>query len=99
MGDVEMPSIYSDTVRKARREHKCCECGQIIKIGDRYHLFKGCWEGRWGEYKTCMECDEIKDEVLSLYRCDEVPAFGELREWAREAGIAFPAMPPGRGGK
>jgi hypothetical protein len=91
MSDVDFPSVFSDTVRKAHRDHKCCECERIIKPGDKYHLFKGCWDGKWDEYKTCLECDGIRAELRSLYRSDECPAFGELFEWVHEAGIEFPA--------
>jgi hypothetical protein len=92
MGDTEMPSVFSDIVRKAHREHKCCECQQAIKVGEKYHLFKGCWEGKWSEFKTCMGCDELRREVGKLYREDEWPAFGELGEYAREAGMQFPVL-------
>jgi len=92
MGDTDLPSVFSDTVRKARREHKCCECQGIIKPGEKYHIFKGCWEGKWDEFKTCLDCIEVRDEIRSLYRDDEGPPFGDLGEWARESGITFPVM-------
>lgn len=92
MGDLDMPSVFSDTVRKAHKKHKCCECWRIIKAGEKYHLAKGCWEGKWNEFKTCVECDELREEIRYDYRDDEGPAFGELGEWAREAGMEFPVI-------
>lgn len=89
MGDAEMPSVFSDTVQKTRREHKCCECRREIKIGEKYHLFKGCWDGRWNEYKTCMECQDLREEIGELYQSDEWPPFGALSEWAHESGFDF----------
>ena len=86
MSDAEMPSVFSDTIKKSRREHKCCECRQPIKVGEKYHLSKVCWEGEWSEYKTCLSCDELRDE---LKYDDELPPFGYLSEWAHEAGIEF----------
>jgi hypothetical protein len=58
---------------KARKEHKCCECGKIIKIGEDYHYFFGIWEdydcGRFvGEYKTCLECERDWDKILEVFR-------------------------------
>jgi hypothetical protein len=86
---VDFPSVFSEKVRKAHRQHKCCECQGIIKMGENYHLDKGCWDGKWAEFKTCMECDDLRHEPHSLYRDDEGPAYGELREWANEAGISI----------
>jgi len=88
--DAEMPSVFSDTVRKARHDHKCCECCQVIHAGEKYHLFKGCWEGRWEEFKTCMDCQDLREEVGRLYRSDEWPPFRALSEWALESGFEFP---------
>ena len=90
MIDAVMPSVSCDTVRKARREHTCCECHQVIKIGEKYHLLKGCWEGKWDEYKTCIDCQVLREEIGTLYRGDELPPFGELSEWAHESGFEFP---------
>lgn len=90
MSDVELPSVFSDKVRKAQREHRCCECHRIIKIGEKYHLFKGCWFGKWQEFKTCVDCDDLRHELHEGYRDDEWPAFGALEEWALEAGVPFP---------
>ena len=88
--DAEMPSVFSDTVRKARRAHKCCECRQVIKAGENYHLFMGCWDGKWDEYKTCVDCQDLREEIGGLYRDDEWPPFGDLSEWAHESGFEFP---------
>ena len=90
MSDVDFPSVFSDEIRTARKEHKCCECPNPILPGQKYHLFKGCYEGKWSRYKTCMDCDEIWAELRNLYRDDECPAFGELHEWAHESGMEFP---------
>ena len=30
-------SFYRDTVRTARKEHKCCLCNGTIKVGEKYH--------------------------------------------------------------
>lgn len=88
---VDLPSVFSNEIRTARKEHKCCECPNPILPGQKYHLFKGCYEGKWERFKTCMECEDIRAECHKLYRDDEGVAFGELREWASEAGIEFPA--------
>jgi len=92
MSDVDFPSVSSDEIRTAKKVHKCCECPNPILPGHKYHLFKGCYEGKWERFKTCMICEDIRYQVCQDYREDERPAFGDLAEWAREAGIEFPGV-------
>ena len=47
--------------RKARKEHKCSECGRIIITGEQYIYDSGVWEGEVGTYKTCQDCKSIRD--------------------------------------
>ena len=56
------PKCYTETFPKARKEHRCCECGGRIVIGEIYHLFKGIWDEP-GTYKTCIDCKELRDEI------------------------------------
>jgi hypothetical protein len=91
MSDYDLPSVFSEKIRTARREHKCCECQRTIKTGERYHFAKGCWEGKWGEYKTCASCHELRRDLIDD---DNVLApFGYLREWAQDMDVKFPVEP------
>lgn len=78
----EMPSAYSEKTRKARKEHKCCECGETIKKGAEYQYTSGVWDGRPDSFKQCINCAEIMHAAtLSADYCDEVPCFCNLRDW------------------
>ncbi len=48
--------VYDTKVRKARKEHKCCECGEIIKSGENYQYASGLYDGNWDHHKTCLFC-------------------------------------------
>ena len=87
--NAEMPSVFSERYRNAHKDHKCCECHRIIKAGERYHFAKGCWEGKWYEFKTCEECDELRHELEDTYSGELAP-FGYLREWAQGSDVEFP---------
>lgn len=89
--DAEMPSVFSCEYPKARKEHKCCECRRTIAIGEKYEKVKGIWEGKAKRFKTCLPCASLRDDFArqSLYYY-EAPAFGELEEYAREAGMDWP---------
>lgn len=47
---------YSRENRKARKEHKCSECGKVIKPGENYVYHTGKCEGDWLEFKHCEGC-------------------------------------------
>jgi len=86
----DLLAISSCIYRIARKEHKCCECQLIIAPGDKYQIVKGCWEGKWEQYKTCSPCADLREEILKGCWDKEWPPFGDLGEWAREYGFEFP---------
>lgn len=67
--EAEACACYSDgpapdfmTVRtvKARKPHKCCECGDIIMRGQSYEKITGLWDGEIETFKTCLPCSSIR---------------------------------------
>lgn len=52
----EMVNIIRESDPTARKEHKCCECGRTIKIGEEYHYEFGVLAGDKCTYKTCSGC-------------------------------------------
>lgn len=78
-GDVELPALITITMRKARKEHKCYECGDTILPGDLYENVRGLWDGAWSEYKTCRVCTAIRRDFC----CDGF-IYGTLWETLHE---------------
>lgn len=81
-----LPTLFSHSTRKARKEHECCECHKFIIVGDTYEECKGLWEGRWETYRWCSACDVIRHKVFAVaapYGIDDL-AFGELLETWKE---------------
>ena len=73
--DYDAPAFYNERYQTARKEHRCCECGGVIKPKERYQLITGKWD--WIEtYKTCEKCADLRDS-LSDVSC---PTLGDLRE-------------------
>lgn len=60
-------SFFDEKVLLARKEHRCCECGDIINKGDKYEKVVGKWEGDFIEYKTCLVCKEIRDRIFCSF--------------------------------
>ena len=71
----EYPEFYSEKIVKAKKEHKCCECREIIPKGQKYHRASGKWDGEMRSYKTCLPCMRIRDDY-----CKYGFVFGELPE-------------------
>lgn len=91
MCDCEMPSVYAETIRTARKAHECVECDEVIPVGSQYTVTKGLWDGEWRTYKTCLTCKAIADKfvdctgecypigelIQELHNCDFVENQGE----------------------
>jgi len=56
----------------------CCECGSSIDPGEKYYRFTGIWDGEIATWKTCVVCQDVRDEayVQGL----ECICFGDLWE-------------------
>lgn len=82
------PSCFSQGVRRARKEHRCCECYGPILWGERYEYSSGVWDGGPDNFKTCEPCAAWRNALAKADdTCDCVP-FGDLwatiEEWAHE---------------
>jgi hypothetical protein len=76
-------------MRRAAKEHVCCECGVAIKPGERYEYMRGLWDNNgWTTFRTCAICREIRDH----FACDGYV----IRElWEQLEENLFPDMAAG----
>jgi len=86
--DCESPSVYDSSTPVAARARKCSECGDDIPKGAKYERIKGCWDGAWSTYSTCLSCVEIRDH----FACNGF-LFGSL--WSDLEENFFPEMKMG----
>lgn len=56
-----LPTISREEFPVARKVYKCCECGEDIQPGQKYHMVTGLWEDGWNTYRTCMVCYRIRE--------------------------------------
>lgn len=84
--DCEPPKLYEEREQRARKEHKCCECRQIIKIGEKYHSAGGIWVDRFSRYKWCANCDALRRTWFE--QTDDCVCFGELHSWCEQAELS-----------
>lgn len=64
-GYDETPTLYNDNFFKARKSHRCCECGRQIAVGSQYQRVEALWDGNFDTYKTCMDWWNIRE----AFRC------------------------------
>lgn len=76
-GCDEYPSFFKETARRARKEHKCCECGHTITPGQEYqHIFM-VYEGDPDTYKVCERCADLMSAFHDLGYCTAYGGFFE----------------------
>lgn len=78
--DGDQASVFRSHVVKARKPHKCFECGVSVQPGDRYERVSGKWDNEWATYSFCLPCSEIGNEFS-----DNGRSFGFLWEGMEEA--------------
>lgn len=80
----ETPSAFKTVTRKARKEHKCCECRDDIYIGEEYQYSSGIWDGEPDSFKQCLCCAKVMRAVASSNDGRDEVSLGMLREWFME---------------
>jgi len=72
--------FVSETFVKAAKTHRCCECGDEIKKGERHQVVKGKWDGDFSQFRTCVTCVNVRKSLLNCDVC-----YGTLWEDIRNA--------------
>jgi hypothetical protein len=83
-GDGDTAQFSTITHVKARKEHKCCECGDVIPKGTIHERVVGKWYDKIDTYRTCPPCEEIRRALC----CDSwtfTMLWEEFNEGAAEA--------------
>lgn len=62
----EYPDVYSNGLRRARKEHECDACAETIRRGDRYHYTFCVFEGSANTTKRCARCELMYRALLPL---------------------------------
>lgn len=61
--------FYQSTIRKARKEHLCRECGVTIKRGDMYEYQVLFYDGLFQTKKSCEKCSDLAESLADLGFC------------------------------
>jgi hypothetical protein len=92
--------VHRARVVKARKEHRCDECGETIKARDLYENATGLWEGIWETYKTCARCVLVRSDFFRGWLYGNLVAdFQEAFGFDYRDGIPPDFAPCGRKGE
>lgn len=64
-----LPEFLTQATRKARKQHRCCECGAMIECGERYERHDGKWDGEMCTFKWCARCAEVAAFIRAHVPC------------------------------
>lgn len=82
--DYDPADIYSAARPKAKKAHKCFECGGPIAPGEQYERAFGVWSGSASTFKTCQRCFDLRQWVKNNVPCF-CWAHGNMLDDAHEA--------------
>lgn len=60
----DQPEFFFKKIQKARKIHKCFECGYEIQHGEEYERVFGKWCGDIEVFKTCKDCLSIRNAMF-----------------------------------
>jgi hypothetical protein len=84
------PSFFTERELTAKKEHKCCECGHVIKPGERYENVSGKWE-EFRTFKTCEKCADLRASLQDVMCPSFGDMFAEYREYLNNETEGFNA--------
>jgi uncharacterized protein with PIN domain len=58
------PDVSRTEMRRAAKEHRCCECDEPIQKGDLHEYYTGLWDGVWNSYRTCARCTNVAEDFF-----------------------------------
>lgn len=99
----EAYDVYSETVRKARKQHQCDACKERIPIGVTYCRVFMLFDGEKRSLKRCGRCQKLHQHLRYIGGSDEWPderlacGHGYKEVWGKDppediAALAF-ALP------
>lgn len=85
--DFDRPKVAHETVRTARKEYRCDECGRAIAKGELYENHRLLHEDSWSTYRWCLHCAVAQGIAADLADCHcwlYTQVWEDLREHAKD---------------
>lgn len=59
--------VHREKVVTARKEHKCIECSETIKVREKYHYIFQIGDGDIHQAHVCVPCERIRADFCAPY--------------------------------
>ncbi len=67
--DGEHFDMLSEKDVRARKPHRCYECGKVIEPGQTYHCIVGVCAGEMVTMHTCRFCVRVRADLADMGYC------------------------------
>lgn len=67
--DYDVGTLAQQKTIKARKPHRCYECGKEIPKGAEYENYKHLIDGKFEEYHTCLSCVDLRNRLMNVDGC------------------------------
>jgi hypothetical protein len=72
-------ALLGETTPVARKDHKCCWCGELILCGEKYLREKSVYDGRMQDHRWHFECHEAAARFFRASHDGEFDLYGNPR--------------------
>lgn len=79
--DCETPSVYETTTRKARKRHRCDECGEQIRANEQYHYASGISDNYPFSFHLHQTCADWRQMYSRFVRAEQEKAVVVVRRY------------------
>ena len=62
----EYCEVWRQTTRKARKPHRCYECGGTIQPGETYEYVSYIFDHSPGSYHLCNKCENVREHIKHI---------------------------------
>jgi hypothetical protein len=83
--DDDAADVYNETIRKARKEHRCDACSGSIKPGAIYSYTAALFDGGWQTATRCGRCETIYRHLEQKMRGN----YEEYPHWHLDCGHGY----------
>lgn len=81
--DGERADVWQQWTPRARKDHKCDECGRAIAKGETYRQTKMLFDRMWSATKQCAHCMVLADWLVE--ECGGYLTQGIVEDFANHA--------------
>lgn len=87
--------VWREKKLKARKLHRCHECGGEIAVGDRYRFVFSIFKGVMDQFQECEKCEAIRNTITTIeisrgcYGVEAIPPLRGLAEAVSESSYGF----------